>query len=157
LLASDAVAQVAGRRDEDDAPPPLLVAPSNAAPRVLLAGHSSHSSHASHSSHSSHYSGGGGSWSSSPSSHSGDSGYVPEPPPHREPPPPPPKPARVAFIAYPGGAIFLDGKRLGQDVTDTLTLPAGSYQVRIVNRFVGETTTTIELSDGQTGVIPIHW
>ena len=80
-----------------------------------------------------------------------------EPPPKPEPPPPPPKPARVSFIAYPGGRIFLDNKPIGRDVTGTLILKPGQYVVRIENRFVGSHTESIEVSDGQVGLIAIHW
>lgn len=63
----------------------------------------------------------------------------------------------MALIAYPGGKIFIDNKPMGQDATDTLTLQPGNYQIRIVNRFLGEFTATIAVTDGQTGTIPIHW
>jgi hypothetical protein len=46
---------------------------------------------------------------------------------------------------------------MGHDATATLTLHPGSHAVRIVNRFLGEHTATIEVADGQTGTIPIHW
>jgi hypothetical protein len=144
LLASDAAAQVAARRDEDDAPPPLLVVPANADARVLLAGHRSHQSHQSHHSSSS------GGW---PSRGSVD----PDEPAAQPPPPPPPKPARVVIVAYPGGKIFIDDKPVGQDQTATLSLAPGSHTVRIINRFLGEITTTIELEEGQTGSIPVRW
>ena len=156
LLVSDAAAQVTRRNDDDDSPPPLLIVPSNAAPRVLLAGHGSHRSHSSHSSHSSHYSSsggggyrGGGDYSSSSSSRST---YV-----KPEPPPPPPKPARVSFAAFPGGQIFVDGRPVGRDATDTLVLKPGTHSVRVLNRFLGEHTATVEISDGETGVITVSW
>ena len=142
LLASDAAAQVAARRDDEDSPPPLLVVPSNAAPRILLAGHRSHSSHQSH-------------YSGSRSTSSSGVGAPAESAP--EPPPPRPKPAHVVVVAFPGGKIFLADKLVGQDTTATLTLTPGSYDVRVVNRFLGDFTTTIEVSDGQTGEIPIYW
>jgi hypothetical protein len=63
----------------------------------------------------------------------------------------------VIVVAYPGGKIFVDDKPVGQDQTATLTLAPGSYQIRVVNRFLGEFTTVIAVSDGQTGTIPIHW
>jgi hypothetical protein len=61
------------------------------------------------------------------------------------------------IVAYPGGKIFIDDKPMGQDATSTLTLKPGSYTVRVVNRFLGEFTATIEVTDAQTGTIPIHW
>lgn len=63
----------------------------------------------------------------------------------------------MVVVAYPGGKIFLADKLVGQDATATLTLSPGNYDIRIVNRFLGEFTTTIEVGDGQTGTIPIHW
>jgi hypothetical protein len=150
LLASDAVAQVSGRREDEDVPRPLLVVPSRERP-ILLAGHSSHRSHSSHSSHYSSSGGGGGGgrdWTSP---------EVVAPPPRPAPPPPPPKPAHVALIAYPGGAIFVDGHPIAHDVTATLTLQPGSHTVRIMNRFLGEVTVTIDVAEGQSGTIPIHW
>lgn len=156
LLASNAAAQIA-RRDDEDAPPPLVIAQAHNRAPILLAGHRSHSSHSSHSSHrshSSHYSGAGsygGSTSSAPEP------VLREPAPRPEPPPPPPRPARVSFIAYPGGRIFLDDKPIGRDVTGTLILRPGSYVVRVENRFVGHHTETVEVADGQTGPITIHW
>ncbi|HET9621432.1 MAG TPA: hypothetical protein VFP84_08710 [Kofleriaceae bacterium] len=148
LLAADAAAQVAARRDDDDdAPPPLLVVPSNAAPPVLLAGHSSHRSHSSHASHRSHYSSsGGGGWSDGEAT---PQAYVA--------PPPPPKPAHVSLVALPGGQLFLDGKLIGRDASPVLTLKPGSYAIRVVNRFLGEHAVEIDVSEGQTGTIPIHW
>ena len=153
LLASNAAAQIA-RRDDDDAPPPLVIAQAHNKEPILLAGHRSHSSHSSHRSHSSHYSGGGG--------YGGSTSSAPEPvereqPPKREPPPPPPRPARVSFIAYPGGKIFIDDKPIGRDVTGTLILKPGLYLVRIENRFVGNHTESVEVTDGQVGPITIHW
>ena len=162
LLASDAVAQVARRDEEEDAPPLLVVQASQKAP-ILLAGHRSHRSHSSHSSHSSHYSsrGGGGGYSSGGGGGGSfdDSGAIsrPDPPPVREPPPPPPKPARVSFVAYPGGRIFLDEKPIGRDVTSTLVLRPGRYLIRVENKFVGDHKQWFVLEDGQTGQIEILW
>ena len=78
--------------------------------------------------------------------------YV-EPP----PPPKPPKPARVTFAAFPGGKIYVDGKLVGTDLTSTLTLKPGEYVIKVVNRFVGEHSTVISVSDGQTGTVVIKW
>lgn len=143
LLASDAAAQVAARRDDDDSPGPLLVAPANAANPILLASHRSHQSH--------HSSSGVG--RSRPLA--GDE--APDDTDSQPPPPPKPKPAQVVVVAYPGGKIFVNDKQVGQDQTATLTLEPGSHKVRVVNRFLGEVTTTIEVGEGQTGSIPIHW
>jgi hypothetical protein len=60
-------------------------------------------------------------------------------------------------IAYPGGKLFVDDKPVGRDASPVLTLLPGSYRIRVVNRFLGEFATTIEVTDGQSGVIPIHW
>jgi hypothetical protein len=154
LLASNAAAQIARRDDDDDAPPPLVIAQAHNKQPILLAGHRSHRSHSSHRSHNSHYSGGGG--------YGGSTSSAPEPvvresPPKREPPPPPPKPARVSFVAYPGGRIFLDDKPVGRDVTGMLILKPGRYLVRVENRFVGNHTESVEIGDGQVGPITIHW
>jgi len=150
LLAPNAAAQIAARRQDDELPPPLLVVPSNAPPPILLASHRSHSSHSSHSSHRSHYSSSSGSWST-PSTDSSEPVQAPPPPPPR------PKPGRVTIVAFPGGQIFIDDTPAGRDATAVLTLAPGSHRVRIVNRFLGESTATIEIGDGQTGAVPIYW
>lgn len=161
LLVSDARAQVS-RREDEEAPPPLLVVRSNDASPILLAGHRSHRSH---SSHRSHYSG-HGSHASHRSHYSGSSGgggggtYVPEPAPVRVEPPPkpkPPKPARVSFAAFPGGKIYVDGKLVGTDATGTLTLKPGTYAIKVVNQFLGEHSTNVSLGDGQAGTVTIKW
>jgi hypothetical protein len=36
-------------------------------------------------------------------------------------------------------------------------LKPGTYTVKVVNRFIGEHTSSIELSDGETGVVTISW
>jgi hypothetical protein len=63
----------------------------------------------------------------------------------------------VSFVAYPGGRIFVDGQPVGHDTSGTLTLKPGSHTVRVENRFVGVETRTIDVSEGQTGVIEIDW
>jgi hypothetical protein len=63
----------------------------------------------------------------------------------------------VVVVAFPGGKLFLDDKPVGQDTTMALTLKPGSYQIRVVNRFLGEHTVAIDVTEGQTGTIPIHW
>lgn len=60
-------------------------------------------------------------------------------------------------MAYPGGRIFVDGKVVGQDSTATLTLQPGRHEVRVENRFVGDTNTSITVSEGQTGIVLIQW
>ena len=147
LLIPDAAAHVARRReDEKESLSQLLIVPSD--DRGMYLAHGSHSSHSSHSSHVSHYSGSGGGGGG------GDygGGYVAP-----TPSPPPPKPATVSFVAYPGGRIYVDGQPVGRDVTGTLTLKAGPHTVRVDNRFLGGETRTIELEEGQTGVIEIDW
>jgi len=145
LLASDAAAQVASRRSDDDAPPPLLVVPT---PPILLAGHRSHVSHRSH-----YSSSGGRSRGSSPPPDSSEAPESEASPEQQAPP----TPAHVVVVVYPGGKIFVDDKPVGQDRTGLLRLAPGKHEVRIVNRFLGEVTTTIEVDQGQTGSIPIHW
>jgi hypothetical protein len=151
LLVRDAEARVTQpavrRRDEegerDD--PLLVIAPAHAGSMMLA----DHSSHRSHSSHSSHYSGSGG---------GGRASYAPAP--DYETPAPAPhhaKPAVVSFVAAPGGQIFVDGKPIGHDSTRAVKLTAGKHTVRVVNRFVGEESVDIDLSEGQTGVIEIKW
>lgn len=173
LLAADAAAKVLAPRDEDELSSPLLLAPPEIDRSELLAhrshrSHQSHRSHRSHSSgHGSHYSSpsySGGSYSggsssggsssggsSSGSSYSGSSGsWQPKPAPA-------PKPAKVSLVALPGGAIFIDGKRVGQDETKVLTLKAGAHQVRVENRFLGSHEYELTLSPGQTGTVKIEW
>jgi len=130
------------REDEAD----LLLVPPRAEPPMLFA---QHRSHRSHSSHSSHYSG-------SRSHYSGSYAPAPryEPPP---PPPPPPRPAHVSLVVFPGGTIFVDGQRVGQDVTRVLRLSAGSHQVRVENRFVGTREVTVTVTEGQTGTVTVNW
>jgi len=150
LLIADAAAQVARRPDDEtETELPLLVVPSDRAAGYLA--HSSHSSHSSHASHSSHSSGGYG---------GGGGGYdlTPSPTPIQPPPPPPPpKPATVSFAAYPGGRIFVNGQLVGHDTSGTMTLKPGTHTVRVENRFLGEQNGTVEISEGQTGVVEIDW
>ncbi|MGN6108234.1 MAG: hypothetical protein ACTHU0_24215 [Kofleriaceae bacterium] len=154
LLASDAAAQVK-RRDDEDSPPPLLIAQASANGPILLAGHRSHRSHSSHRSHYSSRGGGGyrgsysGSWGSSTSTYT--------PPVVREKPPLPPKPARVSFVAFPGGKILIDGKPIGRDATGTLVLKPGTYVIRVENRFLGHHSESVDIDEGQTGAIEINW
>jgi hypothetical protein len=63
----------------------------------------------------------------------------------------------VTIVAFPGGKILIDGKSVGRDATGMLVLKPGSYIVRIENRFVGDHSETITLTDGQTGTITIDW
>jgi hypothetical protein len=51
----------------------------------------------------------------------------------------------------------VDGKLVGSDATGPLTLQPGRYAVRVQNRFVGEATQTIDVSDGQSGVVVVKW
>ena len=151
MLSPDAAAQISARRDDDERPP-LLVALSDRQPGTRHA--RGHGSHRSHSSHRSHYSGAGG------GGNSGGDTYVapapaPEPPP--PPPPPPPKPARVSFVAYPGGQISIDGRVVGRDVTEVMSLKAGTHEVTVENRFIGTHKKTIQVADGETGTITIEW
>ncbi|WP_437580655.1 hypothetical protein [Sorangium sp. So ce887] len=143
-LVPSALAQAPRRPDDDvDGDDPLLLtAPGIEQPMYLA--HRSHRSHQSHRSHSSHYSG---------SSRSGSMGSYEAP----EAPPPPPKPAAVSLVAYPGGRIFVDGKLVGTDSTAPLILKPGTHEVRVLNQFVGDTNTSISLSEGQTGMIVVQW
>jgi hypothetical protein len=151
LLATDAAARVLAREDKEAAP--LLLAPSQWDASELLAhgshrSHRSHSSHRSHASGSSHYSGGRSYYPSS----GGGSSYTPP-----APKPVPPKPAKVSLVALPGGSIFVDGKSVGEDETDVLTLKAGDHVVRVENRFLGDHEVPISLSAGQSGTVKIEW
>jgi hypothetical protein len=153
FLIPEAAAQVARRPDDEDDPDaPLVLAVADAPPSEMLA----HRSHSSHSSHRSHVSGSGGGGYGG-----GGGGYAsPDPPapaPVYVPPPPPPKPAAVSLVAYPGGRIFVDGNLVGTDATGTLYLKPEGHEIRVANRFVGEHTRTIYLTDGQTGAVTIEW
>jgi hypothetical protein len=157
LLVPDAAAQVsqpaARRRDEErDHDDLLLVVPPRDEGPTLLAAHRSHRSH---SSHRSHYSG-----SRSHRNHysGGSSAYVPDSTPApAEVAPRPPKPALVSFVAYPGGQISVDGRPVGSDATRPLKLAVGMHSVHIENRFLGNTTIEVEITEGQTGVIEVRW
>ena len=152
LLIGEAAAQVRRRPDDDeDSEAVLLLAPATTPPELLA-----HSSHSSHRSHSSHVSGGGGGGGGG----GGYSGYAADPSPAPAPPPPlppPPKPGTVSFLALPGGRISVDGVIIGNDATGTLTLKAGSHEVKVENRFLGNHTVSISVSEGQTGVVEIDW
>jgi len=63
----------------------------------------------------------------------------------------------VSFAAFPGGKITVDGQPAGRDATGTLFLKPGAHTVRIENRFLGVETRSVNLDDGQTGVIAIRW
>ncbi len=60
-------------------------------------------------------------------------------------------------MAYPGGRIFVGGKLMGVDSTGTVTLPPGDYPIHVENRFVGDTTQQVAISEGQTGIILVQW
>lgn len=161
LLAADAAAKVLAPRDEDEFSAPLLLAPPQFDPSELLA-HSSHRSHQSHRSHRSHSSGHGSHYSSpsySGGSYSGGSysGGSYSGSSSKPKPAPPPKPAKVSLLALPGGTIFVNGKRVGQDETKVLTLKAGSHRVKVENRFLGDHEHEITLAAGQTGTVKIEW
>jgi hypothetical protein len=148
LLVPGAAAQVARRpEDEHDGDEPLLLTPAeDRLGGALLAhrSHSSHRSHRSHASHRSHY-----------SSSNHNSGYVPQP--VYVPPPPPPKPATVSFLAYPGGKIFVNSKLMGTDSTAVMALKPGSHIIRVENRFLGEKYFSVQVQEGQTGVVTLEW
>ena len=63
----------------------------------------------------------------------------------------------MSLVAYPGGRIFVDGKLVGTDSTNVLVLQPGGHEVRIENRFVGDTNQHIYVSEGQTGIIVVKW
>jgi hypothetical protein len=63
----------------------------------------------------------------------------------------------VSFVAYPGGRIFVDDQLVGHDTSGTLTLKPGLHGIRVENRFVGVETRSVDISEGQTGVIEIDW
>lgn len=135
------------RSDEEGEQGDLLLVPPELEGMLSQRGHRSHASHRSHQSGRGHYSG---------STHfSGGGGYAPADP---EPAPPPrPRPARVTIIALPGGTIFVDNLEVGVDRSRTLTLMPGSHQVRVVNRFAGTHTATVEIADGQRGEVVVRW
>lgn len=161
------------REEEDSHHELLLVEPSGGAP-VLLAAHRSHRSH---SSHRSHYSSSGGGYRGSyvpsyeppapsrattpspPSTRRTEPSTSPETETTRNTAPPPraPQPARVTFVAFPGGRIFVDDKAVGQDATGPMELSAGTHVVRVENRFLGQVTVEVELLEGQTGEVKLEW
>lgn len=65
--------------------------------------------------------------------------------------------ALVSIVAMPGGTIEVDGAAQGRDTTSPLPLTPGAHQVRIVSRFLGTHTTTIEVAAGQRGVVAVIW
>lgn len=138
--------------DEQDEEADVLLVPPRVEAPMLFAYHRSHSSHRSHYSGSSGRRGGGGGWRGG--------GYAParEPAPPPPPPPPrPPRPARVSLVVYPGGTIYVDGRRVGHDTTRVLRLSAGTHQVRVENQFIGTREVTIALDEGQTGTVTVNW
>lgn len=138
------------RPDDDGDSIDLLVLPSRDEHPMMIAAHRSHRSHSSHRSHYSGRGGGGGGGGGRGYSYS-DSGNT-------EPAPAPkPKPATVTFVAYPGGRIYVDDKLVGVDESRLLTLAAGEHTVRVENRYVGDTTVVVQLTQGQTGVVEIKW
>jgi hypothetical protein len=146
----EVMAQPTRRDGTEDGDPLLLVPPRMEQPSLLLA-HRSHSSHSSHRSHSS------GGYVGGPSGETGAPAVQAPAVQAPEPPPPPPKPGRVTLVAYPGGKIFVDGKLVGNDSTTVLTLQPGRHEVRVENRFVGDTNQSITVDDGQTGIIVVQW
>jgi hypothetical protein len=61
------------------------------------------------------------------------------------------------LVAYPGGHLFVDGNLVGRDATSTMTLQPGTHTIRVVNRFLGSETRTIDIGEGATGVLEIKW
>jgi hypothetical protein len=150
LVATHVVASVASRRSDEDSvvEAPLVLTVANPFSGEFF-GHRSHSSHRSH--YSGRGGGGGSGWSG------GGTGGDDSQPQQFVAPPPPPKPATVSFAAFPGGRIFVDGRPVGSDASGQLTLTAGRHDVKVTNRFLGEHTVTIDLSEGQTGVVSLDW
>lgn len=70
---------------------------------------------------------------------------------------PPTKPARVSFVAYPGGRIYVDGKLAGTDQTSIMTLAPGKHAVRVENRFLAGQTITVDLPEARVGVVIVEW
>jgi hypothetical protein len=68
-----------------------------------------------------------------------------------------PKAAEVQIVAFPGGEIFLDGKQVGYDATGPMKLKPGSHEIVVKNRFLGQETRSIDVSEGQTGKIVVNW
>lgn len=66
-------------------------------------------------------------------------------------------PARVSFVAYPGGSIFVDGRFVGRDETSVMRLSAGEHVVRVENAFLRSHEARITLSPDQRGTIVIEW
>ena len=169
---------VARAREEENEPPTLLLVPAQAGDLILTAGHRSHRSHSSHRSHYSHRSGHASHYSatiryrpsttpSRPARRRGGSGGGKTTRKRRGtentskrvtvPRPSAPKPARVSFLAYPGGTVYVDGKKVGRDFTSVLKLKTGMYTVVVKNKYLGETTKVVEVKEGQTGVIVVKW
>lgn len=151
LVSTHVVASVASRRSDEDCvlEEPLLLAVANPFAGEFF-GHRSHSSHSSHRSHYSGRSGGSG-WTG------GATGADDSQPQQFVAPPAPPKPATVSFAAFPGGRLSVDGRPVGSDTSGQLTLAAGKHDVKVTNRFLGEHTVTIDLSEGQVGVVSLDW
>jgi hypothetical protein len=63
----------------------------------------------------------------------------------------------VSFVAFPGGRIFVDDKPVGTDATGQLRLPPGTYKIRVENRYLGNTTVEVELTEAQTGAVRVEW
>jgi hypothetical protein len=63
----------------------------------------------------------------------------------------------VSIVAFPGGKIYIDEKLAGVDTTSRLTLKPGSYAIRIENRFLGNHSEMIQISEGQVGVVTVEW
>jgi hypothetical protein len=67
------------------------------------------------------------------------------------------KQARVRFVAYPGGHIYVDDKLAGTDETNTMTLTPGKHTVRVENRFLGSQTLIVDLPPARVGVVILEW
>jgi hypothetical protein len=60
-------------------------------------------------------------------------------------------------VAFPGGRIYVNDKLRGVDSTAAISLPAGTYTIRVENRFLGTGSMSVTLEEGQTGVVNVEW
>lgn len=66
-------------------------------------------------------------------------------------PPTPPKPATLTFEVKPWGAVFLDGKPLGDTPPlKAFQLPAGRHKIEVKNGNLPQFVTTVDLKAGET-------
>ena len=80
--------------------------------------------------------------------------YVPDPAPVVVPKP---KKATLLVKATPRARVFINGKEVGLSPTTRIEVEAGSIEVRLEHKVLGQTVRRITLSPGEAQQLNIDW